>query len=152
MFLNCSVGEDCWESLDCNEIQSVHPQGGQSWMFIGRTAAEAETRILWPPDVKNGLIWKDPDSRKDWRHKEKGTTEDEMVGWHHWLNGCEFEWTSGVGDGQVGLACFSPWGCKESDRTEQLNWTELKHCTDRNRNDESLPRCFGYPSFYPVLN
>ena len=87
--------------LDCKEIQPVHPKGDQSWVFIGRTDVEAETSILWPPDVKNWLIWKDPDAGKDWGQEEKGTTEDEMVGWHHWLNEHEFEWTPGVGDGQA---------------------------------------------------
>ena len=95
--------------LDCKEIQPVHPKGNQSWIFIGRTDVEAETQILWPPDAKSWLIWKNPDAGKDWRQEEKGTTEDEMVGWHHWLNGHEFEQTPGVGDGQGGLACCSPW-------------------------------------------
>ena len=102
----------------------VHPKGNQSWIFIGRTDAEAETPILWPPDIKSWLIWKDPDAGKDWGQEEKGKTEDEMVGWHHWLNGHGFGWTLGVGDGQGGLACCSPWGLKESDTTEQMNWTE----------------------------
>jgi len=124
MLLNCGVGEDSWESLDCKEIQPVQPKGHQSWIFIGRTDAEAKTPVLWPPDVKNWLIGKDPDAGKDWRQEEKGTTEDEMVGWHHWLNGHEFEWTLGVCDGQGGLACCNPWDCKESDTTEQVNWTE----------------------------
>ena len=109
--------------LDCKEIQPVHPKGNQSWIFIGRTDAEAETPILWPPDAKSWLIWKDPDAGKDWSREEKGTTEDEMVGWHHRLNGHEFESTPGAGDGQRGLACCSPWGCKESDMTDWLNWT-----------------------------
>ena len=110
--------------LDCKEIQSVHPQGNQSWIFIGRTDAEVETLILWPPDAKNWLIWKDPDAGKDWRREEKGMTEDEMVGWHHWLYGHECEQTPGVGAGQGSLACCSPWGGKELDTTEQLklNW------------------------------
>ena len=95
-------------------------------MFIGRTDVEAETPILWSPDVKNWLIWKDPDAGKDWRQEEKGITEDEMVGWHHWLDGHEFGQTPGVGDGQGSLACCNPWGRKESDTTEWLNWTELK--------------------------
>ena len=92
-------------------------------MFIGRTDAEAETPVLWPLDIKNWLIGKDPNAGKDWR-QEKGTTEDEMVGWHHWLNEHKFEQTLGVGDGQGSLACCSPWGRKESNATEQLNWTE----------------------------
>ena len=108
--------------LDCKEIQPVHPKGNQSWIFIGRTDAEAEAPILWPLDVKNWLIGKDPDARKDWRWEEKGMTEDEMVGWHHWLDGHEFEQSLGIGDGQGSLACCSPLGCKESDMTERLNW------------------------------
>ena len=110
--------------LDCKAIQPGHPKGDQSWIFIGRTDAEAKTPILWPPDVKSWLIGKDPDAGKDWRWEEKGTTEDEMVGWHHWLDRYEFEQVPGVGDGQGSLACCSPWGCKESDVTEQLNWTD----------------------------
>ena len=111
--------------LDCKEIKPVCPKGHQSWMFIGRTDAEAETPILWPPDVKSWLIWKDPDAGKDWGQEEKGITEDEMVGWHHRLNGHGFGWTLGVGDGQGGLACYISWGHKQSDTTEQLNWTEI---------------------------
>ena len=125
MFLNCGVGEDSWESLACKEIQPVHPKGNQSWVFIGRNAAKAETPILWPPAAKSWLIGKDSDVGRDWGQEEKGTTEDEMAGWHHWLDGREFEWTPGVGDGQGGLACCYSRGCKESDATEQLNWTEL---------------------------
>ena len=92
--------------LDCKEIEPVNPKGNRSWIFIGRTDAEAETPILWPPDVKNRLIGKDPDAGKDWRREEKGMTEDEMVGWHHQLNGHEFEQALGVGDGQGNLACY----------------------------------------------
>ena len=103
--------------LDCKEIKSL--------IFIRRTDGEAEAPILWLPDVKNWLIGKDPDAWKDWRQEEKGTTEDEMVGWHHQVDGYESEHAPGVSDGQESLACFSPWGCKESDTTEQLNWTEL---------------------------
>ena len=110
--------------LDCKEIQSVHPKD-QFLVFIGRTDVEAETPILWPPDAKSWLIWEDPVAGKDWEKEEKGTTEDEMVGWHHWLNGHGFVWTPGVGDGQGGLVCCGSWGCKELDTTEQLNWTEL---------------------------
>ena len=111
--------------LDCKKIQPVHPKGDQSWVFIGSTDVEAETPILWPPDVKSWLIWKDPDAGKDWGQEEKGTTEDEMAGWHHQLDGRESEWTPGVGDGQGGLECCSSWGRKESDITERLKWTEL---------------------------
>jgi len=124
MLLNCGVGEDSWESLGCKEIQPVHPKGDQSWVFIGRTDVEAETPILWPPDAKSRLIWKDSDVGKDWGQKEEGMTEDEMVGWHHRHNGHGFGWIPGVGDGQGGLVCCSSWGCKESDMTEQLNWTD----------------------------
>ena len=113
-----------WTKLDCKEIQPVHTKGNQSWIFTGRNDAEAETPMLWPPDAKNRLTGKDPDAGKDWRWEEKGMTEDEMVGWHHRLDGHEFEQVLGVGDGQGGLACCSPWGCKESDTTEPLNWTD----------------------------
>ena len=117
------VLENTLESLlDCKEIQPVHPKGDLSWVLIGKTDAEAETPILWLPDAKNWLIWIDPDAGKDWRQEEKGTTEDEVVGWHHWLNGHEFESIPGIGDGQGGLACCSPWGNKELDMTERLNW------------------------------
>ena len=112
--------------LDCEEIQPVHPKGNQSWVFIGRTDAEAETPILWPPEVKSWLIGKDTAAGKDWRQKEKGTTGDQVVAWHHWLDRHGFGWTLGVGVGQGGLACCDWWGCKESDTTEQLNWTEGK--------------------------
>ena len=116
-------GEDSWESLGLQGDQPVHPKGDQSWMFIGRTDFEAATPVLWPPDVKSWLIWKDPDAGKDWG-QEKGTTEDEMVGWHHRLSGHGFGWTLGVGDGQGGLACCDSQGRKESDTTERLNSTE----------------------------
>ena len=106
--------------LNCKVIQPVHPKGDQSRIFIGRTDAEAEIPVLWPPDVKTWLIGKDPDAGKDWRLEEKGTTEDEMVGWHHRLNEHEFEQAPGVVDGQGSLVCCSPWGRKESDTTEQL--------------------------------
>ena len=109
--------------LDCKEIQPVHPRGNHSWIFFGST--EAETPIFWLPDVKNWLIEKDPDAGKDWRREEKGTTEDEMVGWHHRLNGHEFGYTLVVGDGQGGLACCSPWGRRVGhDWKTELNWTE----------------------------
>ena len=113
--------------LDCKEIQPVHPKGDQFWVFTGRTDAEAETPILWPPAVKSWLTWKDHDAGKDWG-QEKGMTEEEMAGWHHQLKGHEFGSTLGVGDEQEGLACCSPWGRKQSDTTERLNWTELDEC------------------------
>ena len=110
--------------LDCKEIQPAHSRGDQSWVFIGRTDAEAETPVLWPPHAKNWLTGKDPDARRDWRQEGKGTTEDEMAGWHHWLHGREFEWTLGVGDAQGGPACCDSWGRKESHTTERMNWTD----------------------------
>ena len=119
--------------LDFKETQPVHPRGYQSWVFIGRTDVEAETPILWLPDVKSWLTWKDPDTGKDWGQEEKGTIEDEMAGWHHQLDGHGFGWTLGVGDGQGGLACCSSWGRKESDTTERLNWIEWEAACKRFR-------------------
>ena len=111
--------------LDCKEIQLVHSEGDQPWDFFGRTDAEAETPVLWPPHAKSWLIGKDSDAGRDWGQEEKGTTEDEMAGWHHWLDGHESEWTLGVGDGQGGLVCCDSWDRKESDTTERLNCTAL---------------------------
>ena len=126
-FWNVVVKTTLESPLDCKEIQPVHPKGDQSWVFIWRTDVEPETPILWPPDVENWLIGKDPEPEagKDWRQEEKGTTEDEMVGWYHWLDGHESEQALGVGHGQGGLVCCSLWGHKESDTTERLIWTEL---------------------------
>ena len=115
-FLTVVLEKTLERLLDCKDIQPVHLKGNQSWVFIGRTDVEAETPILLPPDVKSWLIWEDPDAGKDWGQEEKGTTEDEMAGWHYPLNGHEFEWTPGVGDGQGSLVC-----CKESGTTERLN-------------------------------
>ena len=118
--------------LDCKEIQPVHPKADQFWVFIGRTDAEAETLILWLPHAKSWFIGKDSDAGRDWGQEEKGTTEDEMAGWHHHLDGHEFEWIPGVGDGQEGLACCDSQGRKESDRTERLKlkwYTEMRHTT-----------------------
>ena len=114
--------------LDCREIQPVHSEGDQPWDFFGRNDAKAEAPVLWPPHAKSWLIGKDSDAGRNWGQEEKGTIEDEMAGWHHWLDGRESEWTPGVGDGQGGLACCDSWGRKESDTTERLNWTEL--CVD----------------------
>ena len=119
----------CWRRLlrvlDCREIQPFIPKGNQFWIFIWRTDAEAETPILWPPDVKDWLIRKDLVARQHWRQEKKGTTEDQMVGWHLLLDDHEFEQTSQIGDGQGSLACCNPLGCKGSDPTEWwLNWTE----------------------------
>ena len=107
---------------DCKDFKPVHPKGNQSWIFIGRTDAEIETPVLSLPYANNWLIGKDPNAEKDWSQKEKGMTENEMVEWHHQLDGHEFEQASGVGDGQTSLACCSPWGHKELDKTEWLNW------------------------------
>ena len=125
MLSNCGIGKTLESPMDCKETQPVNPKGNQSWIFIGRTDAEAETPIFWSPNPKNWLNWKDPDAGKDWRQEEKGMTADEMAGWHHRLDGHEFEQAPGVGDGQGRLVCCSPWGHKELDTTEQLDWTEL---------------------------
>ena len=118
----------CWRRLlsplDCKDIQPVYPKGDQSCMFTGRTDVEVETPVLWPPHEKSWLIGKNLDAGKDWGQEEKGTTEDEMVGWHHQLNGHGFGWTPGIGDGQRGLASCSSWGRKELDMIEWLNWTD----------------------------
>ena len=113
--------------LDCKEIQPVHSEGDQSWVFFGRNDAKAETPVLWPPHEKSWLIGKDSDAERDWGQEEKGTTEDEMAGWHHWLDGRESRWTLGVGDGEGCLVCRDSWDHKELDTTELLNWTELKN-------------------------
>ena len=122
MLLNCSVGKDSWESLGL--------QGDHSWVFIGRTDVEAKTPILWLPHAKSWLIGKDPNAGIDWGQEEKGTTVDEMVGWHHWLDGHGFGWTLGVGDGQGGLECLS-W-------TWLSNWTELKPPKADNLEEDSF--------------
>ena len=112
--------------LDFKEIQPVHSEGDQPWVLFGRNDAEAETSVLWPPHVKSWLIGKDSDAGRDWGQEEKGTTEDEMAGWHHWLDGRKFEWSPGVGDGQGGLACCDSWGRRVGhDWATELNWTEL---------------------------
>ena len=108
--------------LDCKEIQPVHSEGDQPWDFFGRNDAKAETPVLRPPDAKSWFIGKDSDAGRDWRQEEKGMTEDDMSGWHHWLDGHEFEWTLGVDDGQGGLECCNSWSRKESDTAERLNW------------------------------
>ena len=124
MFLNCGFGEDSWEPLGL-QGDPIHSEGEQPWDFIGRNDAKAEAPVLWPPYVKSWLIGKDCDAGRDWGQEEKGTTEDEMDGWHHGLDGRESEWTPGDGDGQGGLEWCNSWGRKESDTTEWLKWTEL---------------------------
>ena len=115
--------------LGCKEIQPVHPKGDQPWDHFGRNDAKAETPVLWLPDVKSWLIGKDSDAGTDCGQEKKGTTEDEMAGWHLWLDGHGFGWTLGVGDGQGGLACWSSWGSMSSkSRTQWSDWTEQK-CT-----------------------
>ena len=128
MLLNFGIVEYSWESLG-QQGDPTSPSQRKSVLKIHwKDLFEAETPILWPPDAKSWLIWKDPDARKDWGQEEKGTTEDEMVGWHHWFNRHGFRWTPRVGDGQGGLACWSSRGGKGLDTTERLNWTEL-NCT-----------------------
>ena len=124
MILNCGVGEDSFESpLDCKEIQPIHSEGDQPLVFFGRNDAKAETPVLWPPHVKSWLNGKDSDAGRDWRQEEKGTTEDEMTGWHHRFNAPEFEWTPGGGDGQGGLACCDSWRRRVGhDWATELNW------------------------------
>ena len=109
--------------FECREIQTVHSDGNQPWDFFGRKDAKAETPVLWPPHVNSWLIGKYSDAGRDWGQEQKGTTENETAGWHHGLDGREFEWTPVVGDGQESLACCDSWGHKKSDTTEQLNWT-----------------------------
>ena len=133
------------------EDYHLHSKGDQSCVFFGRNDAKAETPVLWPPHVKSWLFGKDSDAGRDWGQEEKGMTEDEMAGWHHWLDGHEFGWTPGIGDGQGGLSCFNSWGRKESDTTEWLNWTELK------QSENIQPWCTPFPILnqsivpYPVL-
>ena len=134
--------------LDCKEIQPVHPKGDQSWIFIGKIDAEAETLILWPPDVKSCFFRKDPDAGEDWRQEEKRTTEDKMVGWNHWLNGHEFEQTLGDDEGQRSLACCSPWSRKS--RTWLSNWTTAyKGCEFYSRQTyDTYTQCFLFFSLF----
>ena len=132
LFLKCAC-KPCKKCLivminSCVLNHSIHSEGDQPWDFFGRNDAKAEAPVLWPPHAKSWLIGKDPDAGRDWGQEEKGMTKDEMAGWHHGLNGRESEWTPGDGDGQGGLACCDSWGRKESDMTEQLNWTELITC------------------------
>ena len=126
-FLIVALEKTLESSSDCKKIKPVNPKGSQSWIFIGRTDVEAEDPILWPPDAKNWLIWKDPDAGKDWR-QEKGTIEDKVVWWHHQLDQYEFEQVPVVGEGQRRLACCNPYGHRESDMTEWLSWIECKVC------------------------
>ena len=132
-FWTVVLGNAFESPLDCKEIQLVHSKGDQSWVFFGRTDAEAEIPILWLPHEKSWLIGKDPDAGRDWGQEEKGTTEDEMAGLHDRLHGHEFGWTLGVGDRQGSLACCNSWVRKELDTTEQLNWTECTYSLNLNK-------------------
>ena len=125
MLLNCGVGEDSWESLGLQGDPTSPFWRRSAMRFIGRNDAKAETPILWPPHAKSWLIGKESDAGRNWGQEEKGMTEDEMAGWHHWLDGHESQWTPRVGDGQGGLACCDSWGRKESDTTERLIWSDL---------------------------
>ena len=127
MLLNCGVEKTLKSPLDCKKIQLVYPKGDHSWVFIGRTDAEAATPILWPPHVKSWVIGKDPDAGRDWGQEEKGTTEDEMAGWHHWLDRRESGWTRGIGYGQRDLVSYTVHGVAKS-RTWLSDWTELMTC------------------------
>ena len=127
-FWNVVLEKTLESPLDCKEIKPVNTKENQFWIFIGRTDAEAEAPILWSPDAKSWLTGKEPNTGKDWMWEEKGMIEDDMVGWHHQLSGHEFEWALGDGNGQRGLACCGPWGCKEPDTTEWLNWTDRNIC------------------------
>ena len=138
MLLNCGVGEDSWESLGLQGDPTSPFWRRSALVFIGRTDAKAETPVLWAPHAKSWLIGKNSDAGRDWGQEEKGMPEDEMAGWHHWLDGRESEWTPGIGDGQGGLVCCDSWGCKELDRTEWLNWTELPFYMESN----------GLPSYF----
>ena len=147
MFLTVVLEKALESPLDCKEIQLVHPKVNQSWIFIGRTDAKAEAPTPWLPDVKNWLIGKNSDAGKDWKWEEK-TTEDEIIGWHHWLDGHEFEQALGVGDGQGGLVCCGH-GVSESDMAEQLNWTELNSAYKLNKQGDHIPLCFTH---FPIWN
>ena len=125
MLLNLVLEKTLESPLDCKEIKSVDPKGNKSWIFIGRADSQAEAPIFWLPDVKNWLNGKNPVAWKDWRQEETGILEDEIVGWHHRLDGHVFEHNPGVGDGQGSLVCCCPWGHTDSDMTELLNWSEL---------------------------
>ena len=140
--------------LDCKEIQPVHSEGDQPWDFFWRNDPKTETPVLWPPHAKSWLIGKDPDGGRDGGQEEKGTTEDEMSGWHHRLNGREFEWTPGVGDGQGGLVCWDSWGRKESDMTErpnctELNWILLRRASQVAQLEKDLPASAGNTGLIP---
>jgi len=140
--------------LDSKEIHPVYPKGDQSWVFFERNDAKAETLVLWPPHSKNWLIGKVSDAGRDWGQEEKGMTEDEMAGWHHWLDGHEFEWSPGVGDGWESLACCNSWGCNELDMREGLNWTEniIRQRYDDLRVSLSLDKLFLYCQQQEVMD
>ena len=149
ILLNCGVGEDSWESLGLHEIQPVHSEGDQPWDFFGRNDVKAETPVLWPPHVKSWLIGKDSDAGRDWEQEKKGPTEDEIAGWHHWLDGREYEWTPGVGDGQGGLVCCDSWGRSQ---TRLSHWTTFFEIAENKESfaytlNSSLRNSFSLASF-----
>ena len=143
MLLNCGVEKTLESPLDCKEIQPVHPKGNQSWIFIGRTDAEAKAPILWPPDAKHQLTGKDPEAGKDWRWEEKGTTEDEMVGWHHWLSGHEFEQAPGDGEGQGRPGMLQSMGSQS--QTWLSNWTTIQ------QSDSVIHMYMFFLIFFPIM-
>ena len=149
MLLNCCAGENSWKSLGLQGDPTSPFWRRSALDFFGRNDAKAETLVLWPPYVKSWLIGKDPDAGRDWGQEEKGTIEDEMAGWHHWLDGHKFEWTPGAGDGQGGLVCCDSWGRKESDMTEWLNWTELNWIP--NKSNLVIWRLFKYGKCKVIL-
>ena len=143
MLLNCGVEKTLESPLDCKEIQPVHPKGNQSWIFIGRTDAEAKAPILWPPDAKHQLTGKDPEAGKDWRWDEKGMTEDEMVGWHHWLGGHEFEQAPGDGEGQGRPGMLQSMGSQS--QTWLSNWTTIQ------QSDSVIHMYMFFLIFFPIM-
>ena len=143
MLLNCGVEKTLESPLDCKEIQPVHPKGNQSWIFTGRTDAEAKAPILWPPDAKHQLTGKDPEAGKDWRWEEKGTTEDEMVGWHHWLGGHEFEQAPGDGEGQGRPGMLQSMGSQS--QTWLSNWTTIQ------QSDSVIHMYMFFLIFFPIM-
>ena len=145
MFLDVVLEKTLESPLDCKEIQPVHPKGNQSWIFIRRTDVEAEPPILWPPDTKSQFIRKDPDAGKDWRQEEKGTTEDEMVRWHHWLDGHEFEQALRDNEGQGSLACCSPWCPEESHTTERFHFHFSLSCIGEGNGNPLQCSCLENP-------
>ena len=154
LFLTVVLEKTLESPLDCKEIQPVHSEGDQPWDFIGGNDAKAETPVLWPPHVKSWLIGKDSDAGRDWGQEEKGTTEDEMAGWPHWLHGHESEWTPGVGEGQGGLACSDSWGSQRvgHDWATELNWTEPSYASQQAAWNFPLPFIWNFLWAHPLID